>query len=903
MKKSVNQLIEFFRPAGYMLNLNARPKKREFSGQLFIHGNKIGEFVRLHSKGLKITNAKVNYVDAKIVELENDEIELKPIKNQELPPERVADYSEMWNEKCDTAIALEFTGEINPTDMHGLYECHYEENGAQKIMLATQFESHHAREVFPCVDEPAAKAKFQLAINTDPEFTVLSNMPIEREILVNDSADGGIIVKDSENPKLEQKPPKDLTKFTGKSAFFQITPKMSSYLLAFAIGDLQKFSAKTENNIEVNIFATKAQTRESLKFAAEVATRAIDFYEEYFGIKYPLSKSDHIALPDFSSGAMENWGLITYRETELLADKNTALSRKQRIATVITHELAHQWFGNLTTMKWWNNLWLNESFASLMENISVNALYPEWKIWEKFETNDVIFALRRDALSGVQSVQQDVYHPDEISTLFDSAIVYAKGERLLKMLREYLGEEIFRAGLQNYFKKFAYKNTVADDLWNSLTEILQNSPNKNLQINISELMTPWLIQSGYPIVSAELLSSGEIELTQKRFLMNGETDETIWPIPLFSNDKNCPDILSEKSAKFKPNNLAEFRLNIGDNAHFIAKISDELQNKSNVKLADLPIIDKVATLNQTSLLARNGTLSAIDEINVLQNLSNESSSAVWDVMAILISDVKKIIENDEFTMNNLKKIVKNIASDLMEKLGIEARETDDNNVIKLRAIILAENIFAEDNDEIANHPSIDAALKIYHNNENNLQQIDGELREIILSAAVKFGTQKDFEYLLNIYKNTSSASLRQDISASLTSARKETQIEQLLNLLTDTNFVRPQDLFYWFSSLMANRFSREKTWFWLQQNWSFIEKTFGGDKSFDIFPRIAGNILRTREELEQFQKFFAKLRNEPSLTRTIELGEKDISARIKWIDRDFAAITKQLENIVHSNNL
>lgn len=253
-------------------------------------------------------------------------------------------------------------------------------------------------------------------------------------------------------------------------------------------------SAKTSGGVDVAVWATPAQTEASLNFALEHAVKTIEFFNEYFGVDYPLPKSDHVALPDFSSGAMENWGLVTYREVALLADPaTTTLASKQYIATVVSHELSHQWFGNLVTMKWWNNLWLNESFATLMEYVAVDAIHPEWNAWLDFATHESILALRRDAIDGVQSVQVDVNHPDEISSLFDGAIVYAKGARLMRMLQTYVGHDAFRAGLESYFKQFAYQNTEADDLWNHLEQASGKQ--------IRQMMDYWISTSGYPVVS------------------------------------------------------------------------------------------------------------------------------------------------------------------------------------------------------------------------------------------------------------------------------------------------------------------------------------------------------------------------------------------------------------------
>ena len=831
-----------------MLSLDARPGQREFSGQLFIHGVKVGKLVRLHSKGLKIISAKVNYSDAKIIELENDEIELRPAEEKKLTADQLEEIKKRWGETCDTVVVLEFIGTINPTDMHGLYECHYNENGEQKIMLATQFESHFAREVFPCVDEPAAKAQFSLQINTATQCQVLSNMPIETE-------DDGHVT-------------------------FQTTPKMSPYLLAFVVGDLHKKTARTKRGVEVNVYATPTQSPDSLDFALDTAVRAIDFYEDYFGVDYPLPKSDHVALPDFSAGAMENWGLVTYRETALLAGKTAGLSTKQYIATVIAHELSHQWFGNLVTMKWWNDLWLNESFASLMEHVCSDALYPDWNMWLTYETNEVVSAMRRDALPGVQPVQQDVHHPDEISTLFDPAIVYAKGERLLKMLRAHIGEKAFRAGLQSYFRKFAYQNTKADDLWNCL--------NKASDQDIASLMTPWLTQPGYPVVSASL-SDDKITLHQERFLSTGEkTDTTLWPIPLFSSDKNAPKLMTNEKISFKYFDLKNFQLNMDETTHYIVNYDDTLRNQLNSRFADMAETDRLKLLNEMTLLTRAGRMSTADTIDTLRAVDGETSWAVWDAISLLIADLKMFVEEDEKSEAELKKLVGNIARPSFKKLGVKPRKNDDDNATKLRPTIISHMIYSEDKTALA------ACLEEFDKHRHNLTGITGDLRPVILGTAVKFGDDETFAYLVDIYKSTNDADLKQDVCVGLTASRSQEQIDRLIRQLALTDVVRPQDLFYWFVYLLGNRHARTKIWQWCRDNWSWIEKTYKGDMSYDRFPRYAGSRLRTAGELHEFDEFFASMRSELALARSIDVGHVDIATRVEWIERDKNAVFEKL---------
>lgn len=865
-----------------MLVIDARPGERTFSGQLFIHGVKTGKFVRLHSKSLAITNCKVNCVDAKVIELDNDEIELRPVKAQKLDPESAAGYRRQWGETCDTSIGIEFTGQITEGAMHGLYPCFYEVNGERHELLATQFESHHAREVFPCVDEPAAKAKFHLQVRTSPEFTVLSNMPTEIEDFTSESDHH--VVKNLYHPELVKKqPPSDLTKFDWKRVAFQMAPKMSTYLLAFVIGDLHKKSATTKRGVEVNVYATPPQPPKSLDFALDTAVRTIDWFEKYFGVNYPLPKSDHVALPDFSSGAMENWGLVTYREEGLLIDKHSAFSTKQTVATYITHELSHQWFGNLVTMKWWDDLWLNESFASFMEHMAPAALFPNWDMWMEFETGRAISALRRDCLPGVQPIRQNVHHPDEISTLFDGAIVYAKGEFLLRMMHELIGDKAFHAGLKDYFKKFAYGNTAADDLW----QCLASSSGQD----ISKLMNPWLTQPGYPVVIAST-DGTKITLRQQRFLSTGESDDTIWPIPLFASDKNAPDILDQREVAFKPDDLDNFRLNVGNKAYFITVYDETLSADLRRNIPKLPAVDRLKFLNELMLLTRAGLANTATIIDTLEAYAYEDNYAVWDIMSLAIADLKQFVEPDSDDEKRLKHFVGHLAEKQFKRLGLvrPKSETDEHQHL-LRATVAAHTIYSE------NRVAIDKALAIYAKHKHDLAAIDGELRPIILATAVRWGDTDEFDYLLSEYKRLQNADLKYNICSALTATRDQDNIDQILGLLTKINFIKPQETARWFVGLLRNRHATDKAWSWMVENWDWITRTFGGGMSCDDFPVYAGMILRTRYQLEQYKAFFAPLADEPSLSRAIKVGLNDITARMKWIERDRNMILKKLQEI------
>ena len=830
----VPRLLDTFTPNHYNLTLDlTRAEEKEFSGTVIISGESTSESISLHSKGLTIQSATIDNQPVDVSFGEFDELKL----------------SQPNLENGKHTICIIFSGNITDA-MHGLYPCYFTHDGVKKQLFATQFESHHAREVFPCVDEPAAKAEYDLTLITRPGITVLGNMPVKFQEENGDSL----------------------------TTTFEKTPRMSSYLLAFVIGELHKKSARTKSGVEVNVWATPAQNENTLDFALDIATRSIDFYDEYFGVKYPLPKSDHIALPDFSSGAMENWGLITYRESCLLVDPElTPESSRRFIATVIAHELSHQWFGNLVTMQWWNDLWLNESFANMMEYVAIDALHPEWHMWEDFATNEVTAALRRDSLDGVQSVQADVNHPDEISTLFDPAIVYAKGGRLLVMVRKLIGEEAFRAGLKSYFEKFAYKNTVGNDLWQEL-ESASGQP-------IVNLMNAWISQPGIPVVSVSNSHDAAILSQERFFIGEHQPSDALWPIPLFANQPLDVKILNQKETTVsieKP-----LQLNCGLSAHFVTKYDESTREYLLKNITELPTLDKICILQDATILARAGFENSASLLPLALSLKTETNEKVFGMAAGALTELRKFVDDNDTARDSLKKISGEFARATFEELGWDekAGESDDDRERRTTALSLM--IYSED-EEVLNE-----AKTRFDNNK--LEDLPTEIRALIISANVRhFETPEMIENLFAAYKNTPSNDLQNDIAIGLTSTKNPETAEKILANIKDSNVIRPQDASRWFVYLIRTRESRQIAWNWLKENWAWVEDTFGEDKSYDDFIRYAATALLTPNELDDFRQFFEPMMNIPALTRTIKLGITEISARAELIKRDKEAVISAL---------
>ena len=628
MTASVARFIESFIPENYNLFLDINRSEKTFTGNVAITGEALDNHISLHQKDLTISS----------VLLDNESLSFQ-----------MDDANEAFHiELPETGVltlVIEFSGRITD-NMTGIYPSYYTYNGEKKEIISTQFESHFAREAFPSVDEPEAKATFDFSLKFDAEEgdIALSNMP---EI----------------NSHLREE--------TGVWTF-ETTPRMSTYLLAFGFGALQGKTAKTQNGTEVGVFATVAQAENSVDFALDIAVRVIDFYEDYFQVKYPIPLSYHLALPDFSAGAMENWGLVTYREVYLLVDENSSAASRQQVALVVAHELAHQWFGNLVTMKWWDDLWLNESFANMMEYVSVDAIEPSWNIFEDFQTTGVPHALQRDATDGVQSVHMEVNHPDEINTLFDSAIVYAKGSRLMHMLRRWLGDEAFAKGLKAYFEKHQYNNTIGRDLWNALSDASGK--------DISSFMDTWLEQPGYPVVSAEVVDDTLI-LSQKQFFIGEHEDKgRLWEIPLNTNWKGLPDTLSEERIEI-PNynqlaaeNKGALRLNTANTAHYITDYQGELLDQLLEEFANLDTVSKLQILQERRLLAESGRISYASLVALLDLVEKEESFLIAQAKSQILAGLKRFIDEDTEAEVHYKALVRRQFQNDFERLGFDAKD-------------------------------------------------------------------------------------------------------------------------------------------------------------------------------------------------------------------------------------
>jgi puromycin-sensitive aminopeptidase len=842
MSKSVKRLFEQFQPSEYGLAFTIDPEALTFSGTVMIRGKKVGrpsERITFHQKELKITAATITKHDKK-----GDQFHEVSRINTHAAFDEVRLHAAEQLYPGEYTITMDFEGLVT-RPMNGIYPCFFKHDGVDKRLIATQFESHHAREAFPCIDEPEAKASFDLTLITPAVKTVIANTPVKSQETAGDKL----------------------------VTSFETTPKMSTYLLAFVFGELGSIEATTKDGVLVRAFATPDNVAHT-EFALDCAVKTLEFYNQYFDIAYPLPKCDFIALPDFASGAMENWGCITFREQALLVDaKNTSLHLKQYVANVVAHELTHQWFGNLVTMRWWTDLWLNESFASWMSYLAVDHLFPEWKVWTQFIVDEQLVALKQDSLENTHPIQVTVHHPDEIRTIFD-AISYEKGASVLLQLHEYLGADMFRDGLRLYLKKHAYSNTDTVDLWAALEEVSKQP--------VTEFMTAWIGLPGYPIISAIVAENG-VSLKQERFYLNpsAKKEMAIWPIPLASSVPLSEATLITTEARLTAQkNVGKLVLNHDRTSFYRVTYDAPHLDKIAASLSELNDLDRVGLLTDTFEAAKAGYTATIDALKILEAYREEDSIVVWDIIAGNLGSIRLVMEDDSLR-DSIKPFVRELVNKQYRRLGWNEQASDGHFDTLLRPTILGLASFGEEPSVVSESQNRFAAAV-------SSEDIHPDLRGVVYGTVARLGGDVEFNKLVKLHNESTNSEDRVTIAAALTNFKSPELIARSLEMITDSD-VRLQDAPYWIAYSFMNRHARTETWEWLQAHWEWLVNNLGTDLSFFRMPVYAGRVYSDLEFLPEFKTFFeSKL--SPAFERPIKQAIETIEWQAAWKARDLPSL-------------
>lgn len=844
-KKNPYLLPSDVKPVHYELELKPDLEKFTFAGEIAtnIVVRKPTSKVTLHSADLKILDA----------EAFGEYYSLKPARitfNKKIETVTLHFRTELGTDI--RLLKIKFEGELNDK-MHGFYRTSYELNGEKKWGAATQFEATDARRCFPCWDEPDKKATFSVTIYVPLGMTALSNMPAVGTIAAGNEM----------------------------RVMFAQTPIMSTYLLAFVVAHLEYIGDVDKNGVPIKIWTTPGK-EEWGRFAMECAKHTLPYFSEWFGIPYALPKMDMVALPDFAAGAMENWGLITYRETALLVDpKNSSQAAKQRVAEVVDHELAHQWFGNLVTMRWWTDLWLNEGFASDRGPEAVNHQFPEWDIWTQYIADDYLYALHQDSLKNTHPIEIDVKNPYEIRETFD-AITYSKGSAVLRMLAHYLGED-YQKGLRLYLKRHAYGNATTADLWKALEEV-SGKP-------VREIMARYTRQPGYPVVSVKISNRGlkthKVELAQQRFLADGSKDRKNleWNIPikiLYPDSKIMLESLDEKTKAFwVPGGPDWSKANPDQSGFYRVAYSDDLWRclVEAVKRSEISKIDRIGLLDDSMALAKAGYMKTSQalEMIVAQENDKEFDYSVWSVIVGNLNAIDHIL--DEKGKESLASFARKILRPGFEKFGWNKLQNEKHTDTLLRSLILRNLGGYKEKTAIAE------AERLFRNFIAG-EKLDPDLKQTIYGLVAENGGEEEFNDLVQIYGSTDDHQEKIGILRSLGAFRHKAVVKKVLDF-TASDKVRAQDWFIPMVFLGANPDARALAWEFLKANWETVVKRYHGGGLF-ILPRALDGIASgfvTKNELKDVRVF---LKSHPleGAKRTMKQTVETIGTNVKWKERD-----------------
>ena len=761
-------------------------------------------------------------------------------------------------------LSIEFTGEINDK-LVGFYRSSFDDptrNNEKRHLAVTHFEPTDARRAFPCWDEPNVKATFDITLEVQPEFVALSNMHVVEEKTVNGK----------------------------KQVKFATTPIMSTYLVAFAVGPLEFTEQTNKCGTVVRVYTTPGIVHQG-EFALNCACRILEFFSDYFGIPYPMKKMDMIGIPDFSMGAMENWGLVTYRTTALLFDpKDSTTQAKQRVTSVVAHELAHQWFGNLVTMDWWTDLWLNEGFATWAGTLATDFLFPDWQVWTEFIVEDVTNGLQLDSLRSSHPIEVDVKNPSEIGQIFD-AISYSKGASVIRMLVADLGEEPVRKGSHNDLNKFEYKNAVTNDLWDAL-ESASGKP-------VRDMMTNWTRKVGYPIVHVEREGCCCLRLTQRRYLttgdVSGEEDSTVWRTPLglfVENGDKIEDELSTKSQVINIGKDATFRkINKNSTGFFRTFYSPDLMESigQSISQGKLSAEDRIGILNDAFNLAYSGHHDATVPLSLVQHFSEESNYMVWLELSSRLSEFQSVLwEQDEQVQEGLRAMIRTLCKQQVSKLGFDFKPNENDVTGLLRVLVVS--LAGRNKDEQVVQECKKRFENFFAGNES---AIHPNLRGTVFRIAVENGSLDEFERVRQFYLT---GKLAADQKITTLRAICFTPYPELLQSTLEmilNGSVRSQDVIFVIAAVSFNLKGRRLAWEFVTKQWEKLHDTFYSS-SASILARIVSNSTENFSKLEDadmVQMFFDD-KTVTSIDRSIKQAVEKIVSSAKLLQRDSAHVAK-----------
>ncbi|KAM4080003.1 hypothetical protein ACJW30_09G159100 [Castanea mollissima] len=847
------RLPKFAVPKRYDIRLKPNLTTCKFVGSVAIELKIVADtsFIVLNAAELSIDTTSVSFTYPAAHSSNSKQQVLKPLKVDVIEEDEILVLN-----FADTLpiglglLTILFQGSLNDK-MRGFYISTYEHNGEKKNMAITQFKPDDARRCFPCWDEPACKATFKITLDVPSELVALSNMPIIEEKVVGDL----------------------------KTVSYQESPIMSTYLVAIVVGLFDYVEHLTSDGVKVRVYCQVGKVNQG-KFALDVAVRTLELYKEYFAMPYSLPKLEMVAIPDFSFGSMENYGLVTYHETTLLYDvQHSTAADKQRVVIVVAHELAHQWFGNLVTMEWWTHLWLNEGFATWVSYLAADCLFPQWRVWTQF-LDDYTEGLGMDGLRVSHPIEVKINQASEIDEIIDS-ISYIKGASVIRMLQSYLGAACFQSSLASYVKKFAWSNAKTKDLWAALEEGSGEPVNK--------LMNSWTKQKGYPVVSVKV-NDKKLVFEQSRFLASGSHGDGQWIVPItlccgsYDVRKNFllqtnPETLDMKELMSEESNLASawVKLNVDQTGFYRVEYDEDLEARLRNAIENkyLSATDRFGILDDSFALCMARQKSFISFLALLNAYKKELE---YTVLSNLIKISYKVdrITTDAAPGSSVDSFFIELFLHSAMKLGWEPNTGESHQDAMLRGEVLtALAVFGH------NLTLKEASRRFYAFLEDrNTPLLHPDIRKAVYVAVMRrVSTSNRFGYesLLRVYRETNLRQEKARILSSLTSSPDPNITLEALNFLLSSE-VRTQDAVL---GLAVSREGRETAWSWLKNYWEHISKTWGSGYLITHFINSIVSPFASFEKAEEIQEFFAS-RTNSKIARTLKQSIERVHINAYW---------------------
>ncbi|KAF7701086.1 endoplasmic reticulum aminopeptidase 1 isoform X1 [Silurus meridionalis] len=875
------RLSDTVKPVHYDLLIHPNLTFLNFTGRVLIQVEvqQDTKHIFLHSKNLEISKAAV---------LQHGIAHDLHVHESE-PFEQIAlSYQNFTFINGVHVIQIDFSANLS-SSFHGFYKGSYTtRSGEVRALASTQFEPTHARAAFPCFDEPAFKANFSIRIRREPRHISISNMPKLKTVAL--TAD---LLEDH----------------------YDVSVKMSTYLVVFIVCDFASISKRSQHGVQISVYTVPEKINQA-EYALNTAVTLLDFYDDYFGIPYPLPKQDLAAIPDFQSGAMENWGLTTYRESGLLFDpERSSTSDKLGITKVIAHELAHQWFGNLVTMQWWNDLWLNEGFAKFMEFVSTNITYPELQVNDYF-LEKCFTAMGVDSLSSSHPISTPVENPAEIREMFDD-VSYQKGACVLNMLRDFLTPEVFNLGIINYLKKHSYQNTVNSDLWDSLTNIChsddfdlgtlntagfctetksKSSASKWFMeddLNVKAIMDTWTLQEGFPMITVKV-KGREVKLKQERYLKGADTSKNssfLWQVPLTyitSSSSSVQRFLmkTRKDVLYLPSQVEWIKFNVDMRGYYIVHyeaqgweaLIRQLRNNHTVFSGN----DRASLIHDIFQLVKIGKVPLDKALSLSLYLKQETEiMPVTQGFSELVPFYKLM---EKRNMADLEHQLKAHLVNLFKGL-IDIQTWSDGGSVSERILRNYLLLFACVRRYA---PCVSTAQNLFlkWKESGGIMRLPADIRLVVYTEGAQ--TEEGWDFLMEMYRQTMYPSEKSQIKAALSYSPLAHKLEWLMEKGLEGNVLKTHELPSFVISVSKNPNAYKLAWNFLKANWQDLVKKFDlGSSSISRMVVGVTNQYSTKEMLDEVHSFFSSLEVDMgSELRSIQQALENIEENIRWMDRN-----------------